>query len=95
MTYFFNATTGERTWTRPASQEGRPPLPGGWSEGTDPRSGVAYYYHVTSGVRQWTRPAGAPPPAAPRHPPPTPHPAAYRLLRAVQAAAARLPTHLL
>jgi WW domain len=56
-TYFYNASTGERTWQRPAT-EATPPLPTGWAEGTDPRSGTAYYYNASTGVRQWQRPGG-------------------------------------
>ncbi len=57
-TYFFNASTGERTWQRPAMPAAAP-LPDGWAEGTDPRSGIAYYYNTSTGVRQWQRPGGA------------------------------------
>ena len=54
MTYFYNAGTGERSWTRPAAPAA--PLPPGWSEGTDPRTGVAYFYNASTGARQWARP---------------------------------------
>jgi len=33
-TYYYNPTSGERSWLRPAA-----PLPPGWVEATDPSSG--------------------------------------------------------
>lgn len=59
-TYFYNTSTGERTWQRPVTQA-TPALPAGWAEGTDPRSGTAYYYNAGTGVRQWQRPGGEDP----------------------------------
>ena len=32
------------------------PLPAGWSEGTDPQTGVKYYYNAATGQTQWTVP---------------------------------------
>ncbi|GAX74779.1 hypothetical protein CEUSTIGMA_g2226.t1 [Chlamydomonas eustigma] len=52
--YFYNPTTGERSWTRPAA-----PLPAGWAEAKDPATGVTYYFNAGTGQRQWERPAGA------------------------------------
>lgn len=42
--YFYNPTTGERTWERPL-----PGLPLGWAEAKDPTSGVTYYYNAGTG----------------------------------------------
>lgn len=70
-TYFYNPSTGERSWTKPAAAVAVPaptaateaaataagPLPPGWSEGKDPNSGHTYYYNPSTGQTQWEQPA--------------------------------------
>lgn len=51
--YWYNKSTGERTWTRP---ELKPQLPPGWTEAQDPSSGHTYYFNAATGVTQWERP---------------------------------------
>uniref|UniRef100_A0A061RJ26 Polyglutamine-binding protein 1 n=3 Tax=Tetraselmis sp. GSL018 TaxID=582737 RepID=A0A061RJ26_9CHLO len=66
--YYYNPSTGERTWVRPGhGQEGAKPLPAadsdglppGWVAATDPASGVAYYCNASLGLTQWERPGGS------------------------------------
>ncbi|PSC68224.1 poly-glutamine tract-binding [Micractinium conductrix] len=52
--YFYNPTTGDRSWTRPAASI----LPPGWTEGKDPSSGATYFYNSATGQTQWERPMG-------------------------------------
>ena len=70
--YFFNRSTGERTWNNPLLQQSsakdtadtgtrdqlstRTTLPDGWAEANDASSGKTYYYHSSSGKTQWTKP---------------------------------------
>ena len=42
--YYYNPSTGERSWERPL-----PGLPSGWAEAKDPASGVTYYYNAGTG----------------------------------------------
>lgn len=72
--YWFNASTGERSWVRPgaAAPSGAPadtaeaggaaedeaPLPPGWKAAQDPRTGITYYSNRALNVTQWTRPEG-------------------------------------
>jgi len=65
--YYYNASTGERSWVRPgASPAAAAPaasahsqLPQGWVEAVDPASGATYYCNAALGLTQWTRPMGA------------------------------------
>ncbi|KAL4855963.1 Polyglutamine-binding protein 1 [Chlorella vulgaris] len=59
--YYYNPSTGERSWTRPQRE-----LPAGWTEAKDPSCGTAYYYNAATGQTQWHRPGA---PAAPAPPP--------------------------
>ena len=56
--YWYNPTTGERSWTRSSaggSKAAAVPaadgLPAGWSETTDPVSGTVYYFNAGTGDR--------------------------------------------
>lgn len=51
-TYYYNRTTGKRTWEKPANDA----LPSGWSAATDPSSGKEYFYHAATGETKWERP---------------------------------------
>eukprot|EP00887_Chlorella_sp_A99_P002218 scaffold21.g2218.t1 len=72
--YYYNPTTGERSWTRPAAPAAAVAtpaagaaggsLPPGWSEGQDPATGTTYYYNISTGQTQWERPGGGAPAAA-------------------------------
>ncbi len=46
--YYYNPTTGERSWVRPKVL---PPLAPGWEEAKDPASGVPYYFNAATGWR--------------------------------------------
>jgi WW domain len=45
--YYYNRTTGERTWVKPAV----------WSTATDPATGKPYYYNTATGETVWAKPA--------------------------------------
>ena len=47
--YYYNRTTGERTWEAP--------LPWGWQTATDPDTEKPYYYHAETGVTVWEKPS--------------------------------------
>ncbi|KAK9819918.1 hypothetical protein WJX72_003950 [[Myrmecia] bisecta] len=72
--YYYNPTTGERSWTRPQVSQPAPAamltpslapppsasaLPPGWAQGVDPNSGHVYYYNAGTGTTQWERPVAA------------------------------------
>lgn len=48
QSYYYNRTTGERTWEKPSV----------WSVATDPAAGKPYYYNVVTGVTVWEKPDG-------------------------------------
>ena len=63
--YWFNASTGERTWVKPTLQP--PPEPEqaqlvsgpllpGWRQAVDPTTNITYYYNRALNKQQWTRP---------------------------------------
>jgi hypothetical protein len=56
------------------------PLPAGWTEGKDPKTGVTYYYNVSTKASQWERPTdtAAKPPAQPAPAPAPAKPAQVR-----------------
>jgi hypothetical protein len=70
--YWFNLSTGERSWVKPghdltASGSGHAgasnetdlpdaPLPAGWKSSVDSATGVTYYYNRALNLQQWTRP---------------------------------------
>lgn len=67
-TFFFNAATGETSWTQPtsASQQQSTQLPGttsasqdDWTEHVDPGSGNKFYYNARTGETSWTSPKPA------------------------------------
>lgn len=74
--YFYNKQDGTTQWTRPtAAASANPlppatpppndqPLPPGWSEAVDPRTGKPYYHNQQNGEVVWVRPTapGAVPP---------------------------------
>merc|ERR1711920_915431 len=70
--FYYNATTGETTWDRPAAAQAAAPapaadagaLPSGWAEHVDPGSGKTFYHNATTGETSWDRPGGAPAAAA-------------------------------
>jgi len=49
-TYYYNRTTGERTWEKPLF------LPEGWSSAQDEATGKTYYYNTTTNETRWERP---------------------------------------
>lgn len=49
--YYYNPSTGERSWTRPELT-----LPPNWYKGNDVDSGLDYYYNPVEGVTQWEFP---------------------------------------
>ena len=53
MPYYFNVSTGQRTWEQPS---GASELPHGWAQARDPRSGLPYYYNASTGQRSWEKP---------------------------------------
>lgn len=59
-TYYYNARTGESSWSEPegfvASAALKPPR---WRRVTDESSGRVYYYDEANGVTQWEAPEGA------------------------------------
>lgn len=71
VVYYFNASTGERTWTRPGTEAapplpppppaaaGKERLPPGWRRMHDPSTGLAYYVHAASRETSWTPPVDA------------------------------------
>ncbi|GAB4821496.1 hypothetical protein N2152v2_008542 [Parachlorella kessleri] len=60
-TYYYNASTGERCWTRPKVEQ---PLPPGWVEASDPRTGLPYFSNPATGQTQWERPSATAAPVA-------------------------------
>lgn len=58
--YYFNRTTGERTWEKPyAAPAAAPAFADGWSVAVDPASGKEYYYNTVTGETVWEKPATA------------------------------------
>ena len=66
-TYYYNETTGERSWEKPTIQSqsaatetsdssGSPDLPTGWAAVKDPASGKEYYYHSQTRQTTWEKP---------------------------------------
>jgi len=64
--FFYNAKTGETSWTKPASasqatvQAKTDELAAtslGWTEHLDPQSGTLFYYNAATGETSWTKPA--------------------------------------
>jgi len=71
--YYYNRSTKQTTWTRPAgpreepntAQPSSPAAPppaspgssGEWAEKVDPRSGRPYYYNRATKETTWTKPA--------------------------------------
>ena len=70
------------------------PLPVGWTEGVDPRTGAPYYFNAARGVTQWERPRPPPPPPGGMAPPsgPAPVPARATAAAAPAGGGARPPT---
>lgn len=75
-TFYYNAATGETSWTKPApaAQEQQPaPLslagggavPQDWTEHVDPASGNKFYYNAKTGETSWVQPVQAQPAASP------------------------------
>eukprot|EP00793_Prasinoderma_coloniale_P001869 PRCOL_00007232-RA len=62
------------------------PLPVGWTEGVDPRTGAPYYFNVARGVTQWERPRPPPPPPGGMAPPSGPAPVPARATAAAAPA---------
>jgi len=67
-TFYFNAATGETSWTQPASasQQQSTQLPGtnsasqdDWTEHVDPGSGNKFYYNAKTAETSWTSPEPA------------------------------------
>jgi hypothetical protein len=66
QTYYYQAATGERTWTKPTGVELTDEsstttvtvkkLPEGWTATVDAASGQTYYYHAASQKTQWDKP---------------------------------------
>lgn len=55
--YYYHATTGERSWTKPSNVETvSESLPEGWTTAQDPATGKKYYYHTTAQITQWEAP---------------------------------------
>merc|ERR1712072_1351688 len=54
--YYFNSSTGETTWTPPASSKESQSLPAGWEKSIDPSSGKTYYFKRSTGETSWTTP---------------------------------------
>lgn len=65
-TYYFNRSTGERSWTKPVLPEENvaqdtdkdEPLPEGWSVAVDKASGKSYFYHA-NGQTRWDKPTSS------------------------------------
>ena len=57
--YYFNLSSGERTWEPPAAF---------WEEAVDPRSGRSYFYNHKTKERTWARPKEMPRPQGERIP---------------------------
>jgi hypothetical protein len=61
-TYYYNRSTGERSWEPPSpvGATRTPPtqnsLPPGWTVAKDASTGKEYYYHALSQKTQWERP---------------------------------------
>jgi hypothetical protein len=64
-TYYYNISTGERSWNPPLLGNSVPTtaqsttttnLPNGWQAVQDPASGKEYYYHTETKQTQWERP---------------------------------------
>jgi hypothetical protein len=58
--YYYNKTTGQTTWTKPAqlvpTGVETDPLPSGWLEKTDIVTGQKYYLHTLTKQPSWVRP---------------------------------------
>ena len=58
-TYWYNASTGQSSWTRPTEAMANPPLPPGWKEAKDPATGHVYFCNAVTKESSWTRPLDA------------------------------------
>ncbi len=54
--YYFNAGTGESSWTLPKGPPGDSSGGGGWEEREDPSTGAPYWYNTASGDSRWDNP---------------------------------------
>jgi WW domain len=61
--YYYNRTTGERTWEKPCSiEDSLPPsapnesVPSSWNVAMDPVTGKTYYFHLQTGETSWELP---------------------------------------
>ncbi|KAK9901716.1 hypothetical protein WJX75_009929 [Coccomyxa subellipsoidea] len=65
--YWYNVSTGERSWGAASGVAKAPPppkpsgsqLPPGWSEAADPGTGLPYYFNAATGQTQWEHPTAA------------------------------------
>ena len=68
--YYYNYTTGERTWVKPTPAPAQPVLPpqstledgvgsAQWESAVDPTHGRTYYFNRSTGERAWILPEGA------------------------------------
>lgn len=58
--YYYNATTGERTWIKPEAPKIIPEEPKPqWESAVDPGTGKTYYFNRTTQERVWILPPGA------------------------------------
>jgi hypothetical protein len=71
-TFYYNATTKESKWERPAPAPavlGVGALPPDWTQNTDPTTGKTFYYNAKTQESKWERPAPAiPSPGCPAPP---------------------------
>jgi WW domain len=61
--YYYNRTTGERTWEKPSSIESSLPnsssnetVPSSWNATADPVTGKTYYFNLQTGETSWEPP---------------------------------------